>query len=185
MKLRKQAIKMLQEGISAKQVYEETGFFIDDKGRIRNDTDDADGSDPAIRKPYPVENLKRVKAEAEAKLEAERELPKSALPRYRPPVNISIADFVRFCQYRLQKHIFWFRASLLTPINFYDMIVIGSVWLCIHENIRLSEALPSGELSAKLTERAFLSLYPLRHANSATPLPMGEAFARITSTNEN
>ncbi len=83
--LRKQAIKMLQEGISAKQVYEKTGFFIDDKGRLRNDTDDTDSSDPAIRKPYPVENLKRVKSEAEAKLEAERDMATTF-----PPTQVSL-----------------------------------------------------------------------------------------------
>lgn len=77
--LKAQAIKMLQDGISAKQVYEETGFFIDDKGRIRNDIDDTDSKDPAIHKPYPVEDVSKVKAEAREKLEAEREQHKKEL----------------------------------------------------------------------------------------------------------
>ena len=77
--LRKQAIKMLQDGISAKQVYEKTGYFIDNNGRIRNDVDDVGGKDSAARNPYPVENAKRVRAEAREKLEAEREHHKKEL----------------------------------------------------------------------------------------------------------
>ena len=77
--LRKQAIKMFQDGVSAKQVYEETGFFIDDKSRIRNDIDDVDGKDYPARKPYPIARPSEALTKAREQIKAEREQHKKEL----------------------------------------------------------------------------------------------------------